>query len=222
MQIRELEIFTPNLAQQRAFYARTLGLDIVRETSNSVSFQIGHSTLKLTFRKTFSPYHYAINIPANQEEEALAWLKTRVDIIKNEDLEIQYFEFWNAYAVYFYDADGNIGELIARKTLNNTSELAFSKNSLLEICEIGVPTFDIKHDYTVLNDKTGIPIYSGNLERFCAIGDANGLFIMVNKELKKEWFPTQDTPFSSDFRLKFTEQGKDFNFVYENEKLRFI
>jgi len=219
MHIQELEIFTPNLDAQTQFYAQTLELDIIQKTSDSVSFQIGNSILKLTYRTAFLPYHYAINIPANQEKEALEWLKKRVKIIKDDQSEIQYFDFWNAHAIYFYDADGNIGELIARKTLDNASNLPFNKNSLLGISEIGIPTTDIARDYKILQDATGIPIYSGSLERFCAIGDANGLFIAINKNLKKEWFPTQDTPMSSDFRIKFIEQGKSYTFVYENEEL---
>ena len=143
MNIKELQLFTPNLKAQTKFFTEILELDIAESSDNSVSFQIGHSILKLVDRKAFTPYHYAITIPANQEKEALQWLKKRVDILKYEEEEIQYFDFWDAYAIYFYDADGNIGELIARKNLDNDSDRPFDKNALLEISEIGIPTVDI-------------------------------------------------------------------------------
>ncbi len=219
MKIQELELFTPKLEAQTTFYSQVLELKIVEQSSESVAFQIGNSILRLTYRAQCSPYHYAINIPANQEKEALQWLKERVPILTYEGNEIQYFDFWNAYAMYFYDANGNIGELIARKTLDNASNRPFDKNALLEICEIGLPTMDVHREYTILKEATGIPIHSGNLERFCVIGDDNGLFIVINKDLKKEWFPTKDEPFSSDFNMQMEEQGKVYRLNYAKEVL---
>ncbi len=220
MKIQELEIYTPRLEAQTKFYSEILELDVIAKTNTSTSFQIGESILKLVQREKFTPYHYAINIPANQESEGLEWLKERVEILKYENLTIQYFDFWNAYAMYFYDEDRNIVELIARKNMENNSNQPFDKNSLLEICEIGIPTSDIDEEYRILKNVTGIPIHSGNLERFCAIGDDNGLFIAINKEIKKEWFPTKDIPFSSDFIIKFIEKGDEFIFEYKEEKLK--
>lgn len=220
MKIQALELFSPNLEKQTTFYSQVLGLDILEKSSTAVAFQIGDSILKLSYREKTTPYHYAINIPANQEKEALAWLKKRLTILTYAGLEIQYFDFWDAYAIYFYDEDQNIGELIARKTLKNDSKEVFSKDSMLEISEIGIPTDDINREYNILKKATDMPIHSGNLERFCAIGDGQGLFIAINKTFKKEWFPTKDKPFSSDFNIRFVEKGKEYLFTYEKEKLK--
>lgn len=222
MKIQALEIFTPKLEEQATFYSQVLELDMVEKSRSSVSFQIGATILKLSHRKDFSPYHYAINIPANQENEALEWLKERVGILKYQDNEIQHFDFWNAYAMYFYDADKNIVELIARKNLKNNSNRLFDKKSLLEISEIGLPTTDINKEYEILKVTADIPVFSGNLERFCAIGDDNGLFIVINKKIKKEWFPTNDEPLSADFNIRFIEKGQEFILRYENEKLQAV
>ena len=222
MKIQELEIYTPKLKTQTKFYSEILELDVIAKTNTSTSFRIGKSILKLIQREKFTPYHYAINIPANQEIEGLEWLKERVEILKHENLSIQYFDFWNAYAIYFYDEDRNIVELIARKNIENNSNQPFDKNSLLEISEIGIPTSDIDKDYKILKNITDIPIYSGNLDRFCAIGNDNGLFIAINKKKKKEWFPTKNTPFSSDFNIRFIEKGKEFTFEYKNEELKAV
>lgn len=220
MKVKELEILTKNLEKQKEFYAEVLGLKTLAESAQKVSFPIGTSVLTLKESADFLPYHFAINIPSNQEKDALEWLEKRVEVIKDGDSKIQYFDFWDAYAVYFYDADQNIVEFIARRTLNQNSDKKFNRDSLLSISEIGLPTYDIAQEFKVLNDETGIPIYSGSMERFCAVGDENGLFIVINKALKKEWFPTQMEPMSAPFHIKFLENGNLHGFDYENKQLK--
>lgn len=218
MKINELKIYTSNLTKQIDFYTQTLELKIIRQSASSVSFQIGNSTFTLTESEDFLPYHFAINIPSNQEEEALEWLKSRVDILKDGDIEIQDFNFWNAKAIYFYDADKNIVEFIARKTLSNESNKGFTTASLLEISEIGVPVNDIE---TAFNDlQTIVPIkqYDGGIERFCAIGDETGLFICINKNIKN-WFPTDDKANSSEFGLLFEENGEIYQLEFKSGRI---
>ncbi len=220
MKIKKLELYTSNLDTQIDFYANILGLDIIKNSEDTVEFQIGNSILRFVQNDNFKPYHYAINIPSNMEQEALEWLKQRVDILCYDGNEIQYFDFWNAYAIYFYDKDKNIGEFIARKELDINSSKPFSQASLLGISEIGIPTRDVKSEFELLNDVSAIPIHSGNLKRFCAVGDEEGLFIIINKNLKKEWFPTKDIPLSADFKIEFSTNGNTFYFEYKNEQLK--
>lgn len=219
MKIKELRLFTPNLLEQIDFYSSTLGLQIKKKTNESVSFIIGKSILTFIQREQFTPYHFAFNIPSNQENEALNWLKERVEILKDENIEIHDFAHWNAKAMYFYDADKNIVEFIARKNQDNGSALAFDQHSLIEISEIGIPTNNIEKEYAILQQSTGLGIYSGSLERFCSIGDENGLFICINKNLKDFWFPTDDTPHSSDFSIGIEENNKAHQIKFFNETL---
>jgi len=124
--------------------------------------------------------------------------------------------------IYFYDADYNIVEFIARKSLNNISYQPFNIHSLLGISEIGIPTSDIKHEYATICNRVKLPIYSGTLERFCSIGDENGLFIIINKEIKNKWFPTKDKAISSDFNISFIENETEYRMKYTNKVLSFI
>ncbi len=219
MRIQSLEIYSPNLEAQKNFYANVLGLELMEQSASELVFRIGNSQLKITARKDFTPYHYAINIPCNQEQEAADWLRDRVEMLKYEQKEIQFFEHWNAYAIYFYDADNNIGELIARKSLMNSSNEPFGSESLLEISEIGIPTFDIEKEYSTMKQVCNLPIYSGSFERFCAVGDEHGLFITINKELKKQWFPTEDPTISSDFAIKFVNENVAYEGTYQGAEL---
>ncbi len=218
MKIKELKIYTTKLIEQTRFYAQVLDLKPIHQSQNSVSFIIGTSVLKIEYQKTATPYHFAINIPSNKEAEALTWLKTKVNILKDRQDEIIDFKRWNAKAIYFYDADTNIVELIARKNLNNTSTRDFDQNSFLEISEIGIPTTNIKREFILLNKNCGLDIYDGSFERFCAIGNDNGLFICINKNTK-DWFPTNDKAYSSDFEVIINEKDQEYKIEYRNEQL---
>lgn len=218
MQIKKLKIYTTKLSAQTQFYSEILALKMLDRTENSVSFKIGRSVLKIEKAPNSTPYHFAINIPSNQENEALAWLKNKVEILKDGNTEIQDFVAWNAKAMYFYDPDKNIVEFIARKNLDNRSEIEFGQNSLLEISEIGMPTNNIKKKYHILNGIFGLGIYSGGFDRFCAIGNENGLFICIDKNIK-DWFPTNDKAFSSYFEITFEEKEIENKIEFKNDLL---
>ncbi len=213
MKINELTIFTNNLEQQVNFYSDILEFSIENSTPESCAFNIGESTLICKYKRDVAPCHFAFNIPSNKEIEALKWLKERVGILPFDDNEIIDFTSWNAKAIYFYDADSNIIEFIARKNLNLNSDKEFSSKSVLNISEIGVVTTDIEGTFNKLKAMNQIEVFSGDFERFCALGDDKGLFILVNDKLKK-WFPTGDEILQSDFKIK-----GDYNFEYTNGKI---
>ena len=66
---------------------------------------------------------------------------------------------------------------------------------------------------------TKLEKYDGDFERFCAIGDDEGLLITINQKLK-DWFPTDDKAYKSEFKMEFTQQGKKHFLVFENDKLK--
>lgn len=99
MLIKHLRIYSSNLHLQKDFYSNILGLEIIASGKLEVSFRIGNSVLTIEERPDSTPYHFAINIPSNQEEEALVWLKQRVEVLRDGDNEIQEFDFWNVKAL---------------------------------------------------------------------------------------------------------------------------
>ncbi|UTW66341.1 VOC family protein [bacterium SCSIO 12643] len=215
MRIQELTLYTSQLEKQKLFYRDTLEFNLIQESEISVSFQVGKSILAFEYREDATPYHFAINIPSNQEELALKWLKARVEILKDASFEIQDFENWNAKAIYFYDADQNIVEFIARKNLNNWSGKAFDASALMEISEIGVPSDRIQNIYSQITEHVMLEIYDGGFERFCALGDEHGLFICINKNVK-DWFPTNDKAYSSEFHIKLSHHDIEVAFQFVN------
>ena len=218
MKINTLKIQSSNLDGQTRFYSEVIGLELIHKSDSQATFRVGQSVLALVQSDAFRPYHFAFNIPANREKEALDWLRDRVEILEFEGNEMQDFDSWNAKAIYFYDADRNIVEFIARKNLPNQCEDRFGPGSLLEISEIGMPVNDIETAYNALNEMAPFKIYDGDFSRFCAIGGETGLFICIDKE-RKTWFPTGEQAFSADFEIEFAESGQVFKAKFNNGDL---
>lgn len=218
MRIKELTLYSGNFSKQISFYTNIMGLVCVGMSEDFAVFRLGDSTLRLVKSNLAQPCHFAINIPCNKENNALAWLKQRVEILTDGKNEMHEFTNWNAKAMYFYDADKNIVEFIARKNLKNESCEDFSSASLLAISEIGMPVSAIEPCFRILKDVANMEIFDGGLERFCAIGDENGLFICINKTVK-DWFPTGDKACSSPFEIRFEKKGHEYTAEFKNEEL---
>ncbi|MEM9916473.1 MAG: VOC family protein [Bacteroidota bacterium] len=189
MQILQLELLTRQLSAQRAFYVDLLGFELKEATENSFSIQAGRSVLCFRQSEDAVCYHFAFNIPALQMEEACHWTRARCPLLQDGDAQIIDFPNWNAQAIYFFDADLNIVEFIARKNLALPSVGAFSAKSVDGISEIGFPVDQVGGMFGQLEQALGVKQYSGDLDRFCAVGDEEGLFIVVDRHSKK-WYPT--------------------------------
>lgn len=216
MYIKRLKLFSSNIDQLQEFYQSVLGIEIIGQKLGSFQCRIGESELIFEEKGNSTPYHFAFNIPCNKESEALQWLKERVDVLKYENRELVDFKDWNAKAMYFYDTDRNIVELIARKNLNNGSERKFGSETFLELSEIGIPVVDVKKTFGVLNATIQLQIYDGSFEKFCALGDEHGLFICINKN-RKMWFPMDDLAHSSDFVADIVQNDKSYQVNFTND-----
>lgn len=193
MKLEHIQIQTSNIQKTAAFYQDILELPIIEKTIGSVSIQAGNSILKFIEEPSFqSIYHFAFNIPENKLNEAIEWCRNKVALIGIEDQDvITNFENWNAHAVYFYDNSGNLLEFIARHDLDNSQNKAFSSKSILNISEIGIVNENPLELGNELISKYDLNFFSKNTnsEAFAAIGDDEGLLIMVRPN--RNWYPTQ-------------------------------
>lgn len=198
MKIKELTLYTSQPSVLEDFYKNILGLKLLGKSEDGLLFKVKNSKLKFIQKESSQPYHFAFNIASNKIKEALAWLKSRVSIIKNKGDDMLDFPAWNAESIYFYDPDKNIVEFIARKNLDNKTTGDFSADDIFEISEIGVATKDFSDKFKSLTAISGVSKFSGGDEVFCAIGSELGLFILIDKN-RKDWFPGNDKAFSSEF-----------------------
>lgn len=191
MQIKEIIFQTHLIYELKKFYGNILNLNIKEDSGESFSFNAGESLIR--FEKSagnLKPfYHFAFNIPENSLNSARKWLKLRTRLIKSpEDGKEEFdFQLWNAHSVFFYDPAGNILEFIARHNLKNSTDGEFTERNILNISEIGVPVKSVSEFSGLLKETYGIPYFSGDNETFSAMGNDNGLFIIVKKGRK--WYP---------------------------------
>lgn len=213
MIIQKLQLFTSKLEAQKKFYNETIGFLIQEENDRSFTVKVGTTLLIFVYSPKPVIYHLAFNIPAEGTQKALRWLKKRVEILSFEDKEIQDFSNWNAEAIYFTDADGNILEFISRKNLNNTNILPFSYASILNISEIGMPVANVEESAILLDQHFGVKKYSLSNSDFGAYGDEQGLFIVVN-EKTKNWFPTNIPARPAPFVIDFQVNNRMYHFEF--------
>lgn len=213
MRIKSLELVTANLEKMRSFYTGVLQLPILEYSEHRFSVQCGRSSLSFVAGDNASPSHFAFNIPFYLVDEAMDWLENRVPVIEYSGQRIISFPKWKAKAVYFYDPDSNIVEFIGREEIAARSFDFFSEECILSISEVGLATSDIKGVHDALNAIKPIQIYDGSYESFCALGDPEGLFIVVNYK-RKRWFPSDDIIQPSDLVL-----DGDYSLIYQGEKL---
>jgi catechol-2,3-dioxygenase len=194
MKFAEIQILTHRLAKQRAFYTQTLGLPDATTAPDTFTAQVGAT--RLTFVQAQpgwgadggGVYHFAFNIPENQFAAAKAWLQQRTPLVVSRSGQDEYnFESWNAHAVYFFDAAGNVLELIARHNLPNASPPPFGGHCLLNISEISVTARDVLNTVHTIQSDMAVEVYDGPSATFAAVGDEDGLFIVV--PVGRAWFP---------------------------------
>jgi len=209
-------LFTNNIQGQRHFYKNALGFELLLETSEKISFKTGASTLTFQHKENYKASHLAFNIPYNAINDALIWLRKRTEVLSFDGGFIADFKSWEAKAIYFYDADKNIMEFIARERIDIESDVAFTPRSILSISEMAIAANNIESIYNIINAMRPIAVFDGDFSRFCALGNDEGLFIVIDKNNKK-WYPTMEEAFTSDFIIK-----GDYNFAFENGKIKEI
>lgn len=179
-----------------AFY-EDLGLPVVPATSGvAVSFGRTDVTFTQASGDDRPFYHYAVTVPANRFDDAYAWLDERVGVLADVETEKTRFEFGallDATACYFRDPAGNIGELIARHSLDNEvpEDEVFGPQHLLAVSEIGIVVDDVPATADALVEHTGEPDLGGG-DDFRMVGDQQGTFIVVGKS--RPWFAAGDDP----------------------------
>ncbi len=192
MDILEIEILSDNIEETIKFYSELLGFKILHADRNTISFAVGKSVLTFIKSDNLNPkYHFAFNIPCNKIDDAILWASSRTTLIKitNEKI-IADFDSWNANAIYFYDNNGNILEFIARHDLNNASENNFDISSIESISEIGIVAENVLELSNKLINENKLSLFAkgSKSEAFSALGDDNGLFVIVKTH--RNWYPT--------------------------------
>ena len=212
MEIKQLILQTSATSKLTEFYETVMELPVALSGESEITIKTGSTELVFQQASAADPfYHFAINIPANKIEEAKAWLSSRVDLVWMEDYKSDIADFvnWHAKSVYFFDPAGNILELITRFTLDNKTDAPFSSAQFLSISEIGLvfkeDEFDTRTSDLLQQHQLSYFAKQPPLKHFRAIGDDEGLFIIVPEN--RNWYPTDKPSGIFPIEIKF-ENGE--------------
>lgn len=208
MRFDRVTLASRDIQAQRRFYGELMGLPTQIDAEGALHVQVGRSELLFRPDESLSPfYHVAFNIATNQVEAALAWAQQRFPVLDFQGELISHSTDWNSDGFYFYDADGNIMEMIARHTLPGLGAAAFSPAELQCVSEVGIPVPDVPGTVDRFEQALGLPLYDCDRVRFNAMGDEQGLFIVV--VAGRHWFPTdrpaQPLPLVAEVRAAIAE-----------------
>ena len=222
MKILDLTLNTNNIEAQKQFHRSVFDHKFVNESNTHFTMQVGWT--KLTFRQSAEShlYHYCYLIPSNKLASAIKWLDGKVDLIETNGSVIHDHDHWNAKAIYFYDGDGNIGEFIVRYDLDNAVDDEFSYNDILCINELGAPSRNPRKLNMFLQEKLGTTIWKGDLNRFAVNGDQEGMFLLLNNEVKDKWYPTNLFPQSSPFEVQIINSEQIFNLSFDGNVFKHL
>jgi catechol-2,3-dioxygenase len=208
MKIISLALQTNQPEKLRAFYTETMGLPLLAEEESQFSVQAGVSTITFSTvpDRADGPYHFAFNIPRNRIREAAEWLQERVAFLyaPGATTPIVQHENWEAEALYFYDPDFNIVELIAHKAAPE-SHAPFGSEQLIGLAEVGLPVTDVSGFARELREKLALPQWKTATALFEAVGNEEGMFIVVQEQ--RPWFPTQNPAMALPTRVEVQTAG---------------
>lgn len=194
MDIRQAQLATRSLDDTARFWER-LGCPVDR-ADGVVEVVVGST--RLLFRELpgmTGALHLAITIPAGTFDVAAEWIAGIATVLVDADGR-DAFEGppnWNSRSVYFEGPDQQLLELIERRDLVAPAAPASAPASvvpLLSVSEVGIAVPDVLGAVETLR-RAGLEPYADPAsEGFAAVGDVDGLVILVSPE--RRWFPTAD------------------------------
>jgi catechol 2,3-dioxygenase-like lactoylglutathione lyase family enzyme len=168
-------------ADLRDFYGGELGLPLEGET-----IVLGETQLRFRVEDGGAFYHFALLVPGDRFDAALAWARERVEVLG----DVWESENWDSRAVYFHDPAGNILELIAHHGLEENGRSGdFAAEELVGFSELGV----VGDRRLLLSrlEAAGLRMWDGELDepnRLAFVGEKARTLILAPPG--RGWVPT--------------------------------
>ncbi len=194
MHLLDVELYTSDRVATRFFYAHSLGLPLLTDTPDRLTFQVGWT--RLTFRVVAhspAPLHLAFNVPVGAVASCPALLPVRFLDTHAPGYSIAEFPGWQARARYFFDPNGNLLECIERRGADAATQGTGPENLFQCVSEVGIATEDVGFTTSQLARRFDLAPFIRSIPQpdFCAVGDDNGLFIL--SQVGRPWLFT-DVP----------------------------
>jgi hypothetical protein len=173
----------PELA---AFYRDRLGVDLEPRAAGSLRLTLGETLLDLVPAGGEPFYHFALLVPGDRFEAALAWAADRVELLEG----VFDFDFWDAKACYFHDPAGNIVELIAHRSVGASGAAGdFGPHELVGLSELGL----VGEQAAMARElrPLGLELWDGTLDeprQLAFVGEQARTLILAPPD--RGWLPT--------------------------------
>jgi hypothetical protein len=191
MRIRRLTLAAGDLEGQGAFWGGRLGLPVRGDGEDAIEVRLRDSTLRFERAEPGldARYHFAINVPSDSIQAAVAWLRERHEVLAFDGDPVR--TDVGAGCVYFLDAAGNVVELISSPTTEGDGA-SFGADSLIEVAEIGVASADIAATSAAVQAAFDQPVFWRDKEsRLTAVGDRHAVVIVA--PIGRGWIPVDLT-----------------------------
>jgi hypothetical protein len=164
-----------------AFYGDVLELPL-----DGDAIGIGETLLRFEPEDDGAFYHFALLVPGDRFDAALAWVRERVELLG----DVFASDDWDSRAVYFHDPAGNILELIAHHGLEeNGRRDGFAAEELVGFSELGI--VGDKPELLRRLETVGLQMWDGTLEApnlLAFVGEKGRTFILSPPG--RGWMPT--------------------------------
>jgi catechol 2,3-dioxygenase-like lactoylglutathione lyase family enzyme len=182
-----------SLGALAAFYADRLGVEVLERSADLLALRTRGGRLEFVAAAGRPFYHFALLVPGDRFEAALAWARERTELLPGGDLDGVVFDFsnWDALAFYFHDPAGNIVELIAHRGVAEPGATGrFSAAELAGLSELGL-VGDPRALATPLEHELELRLWDGTLEeagRLAFVGERARTLILSPPG--RGWLPT--------------------------------
>jgi catechol 2,3-dioxygenase-like lactoylglutathione lyase family enzyme len=182
--MRFVEVTLSAHTDLRDFYAGRLELPEDEQVTSC--YKVGETRLRFRIEEGGAFYHFALLVPGDRFDAALAWARERVELLG----DVFDFEAWDARAVYFHDPAGSIVELIAHHGLEENGRSGeFAAGELVGLSELGL--VGDKEALLRQLEEAGIELWDGTMEepdRLAFVGEQGRTFILAPPG--RGWLPT--------------------------------
>jgi hypothetical protein len=179
--VRFAEVTLAAPLELRDFYGGGLGLP-----PDGDAVVVGETRLRFRVEDGDASYHFALLVPGDRFDAALAWAGERVELLG----DVFDFDFWDARAAYFHDPVGNIVELIAHHGLEeNGRSGTFDAEELAGFSELGL----VGDPPELLGglETVGLALWSGSVDgenSLAFVGEKGRTLILAPPG--RGWLPT--------------------------------
>ena len=192
MRFSEVRLRAPAtlLADLARFYADRLGVTGVEHEASEVVVPIGETRVVFAASADEPFYHFAFLAPGDRFEAAHGWARGVVDVLPNaaSGETVFDFPFWSAEAFYFHDPAGNIVEVIAHRSLEESGRTGpFAVAELLGLSELGL-VGDTAATASVLERDLGLCVWDGTVSELAFVGEKGRTLIL--SRVGRRWLPT--------------------------------